>query len=252
MSDRLPALLFLLTGCAPAAVDELDLPIDVLTLDRAWVRHPHGDLTVRAAELPSLRATLRWRGEALPTVEHRLINGTLWVETRCGAAVCQIDLDLALPDLTDLELDVHDGAVDVSGMSGAMNLTVEAGDATLTDLAGPCHAQTLAGDLTLAGLSGTISAHAEGALTGTGLALQVAVFTATGRTLSLDYTTAPSLLEVHTARTDIELTVPAGDYELLTELGAGTLAVEGVRDTANAASLLVLTTERGDLTVTGR
>jgi hypothetical protein len=255
VNAHLPTLAFgaglTLVGCSPASSDTLQTALDGLVFDRLILNNPLGDLTLTGGDEARLTADLGWRGEVLPHIETRLVGGTLWVEALCAEVVaCEISLRVVMPDTVAAELRTEEGAVKVTGISGEVDVRVGDGTVDLTDLAGSARVDVERGDVLLSGLSGPLQVHAtEGQVIGIALEAPSTLVRAPQGPITLEYGLAPTLVEAWTATGAITVAVPPGDYDLITRTTLGQVTVEGVRDTANASSLLVLESERGDLTV---
>jgi hypothetical protein len=248
-----------LLACGDAHVDARTLPFAADAFEHLDVRADHADVVITSEALDgvdaeaALRASLSWGGELAPSLDTHMVGGTLRVDTSCEEVQgCGILLELRVPDTTAVDLDITRGTIAMTGLSDDVDVQLEAGSVDLVDLSGSTEVHITRGDLTLDGVTGRLDAYLPGGdLVGTGLQTDVLDVVGDAGQIGLSFAGPPSLLVASTTTGDIELTLPAGTYDLDVASERGLVTIDGIDDAAGADSVVIVESARGQVTVTG-
>ncbi len=200
-----------------------------------WV--PTGTVVVQVGAAKS--ATLSWSSQydrEAPTLAVIAESGLLQVDTDCHLnKVCVVDLQVDLPATSALQVDIIEGGLFVTGLSGAINGAVGTGGITL---------DAISGDVVVGIESGDIR----------GTAMQSPTFAGGGVTGNRDvvFSAAPTDVTLNTVTGDVQLEVPTGAYELDVVTGSGDRVVEGVQEDPDAPHRIGISVDEGDIQVLGR
>lgn len=180
-----------------------------LTVDGNVTIKPATDGRVRVSRTSTF-------GLTAPKVATSTVDGVLTVSARCDdavVAICTNDLVLALPADTDVTIAASND-VDVTGLSGRVD--VNAGG----------------GDVTMRGLSGAVTADvAAGSIDGFDLAGGPTLLRSGGGSVSVEFVEVPADLEVTSAAGGIAVRVPRGSaYRVVATAGVGSTQVDVATD----------------------
>ncbi len=257
--SRLRILIGPILGAVAAcgAPDETVRSVDAdpTSFTRFDLRMDAGDVTLIPGDEAHVEATLQWRGDIAPELESRLAGGTLLVSLTCpqGTRACGGSVDIVLPIATEIDLVNRDGAVRVEGFEGPLDLSVDSGSVVLVGTHGGARVDVDAGTVTLEDTVGRFDvATGSGDIRGSGLTAPIAEAVSARGAVELSFETAPDLADVTTNGGDIRLAVPQGEYDVDATSRRGTISVDGITNTSNAASVLLARSTAGDITVTAR
>lgn len=198
---------------------------------------PTGTVVVEAGS--DSGATMSWNSQYdrdAPTVAVIAESGLVQVDTDCHLnKVCVVDLQVAVPAATSLQVDITEGGFFVTGLIGSINAAVGTGGITL---------DALSGDVVVGIESGDIR----------GTAIQSPTFAGGGVTGNRDvvFSSPPTDVTLNTVYGDVQLEVPAGAYELEVATNNGNRLVEGVEEDPDAPNRIGISVEEGDIQVLGR
>jgi DUF4097 and DUF4098 domain-containing protein YvlB len=168
----------------------------------------------------------------------RLEGTTLVVDGNCdrqGFSLfnCDVDLDLALPPGTVVQIESDTGDMRVSGAFAGVDVTSSTGDVDVRDTRGPVRVRTNTGDIRGAALGGT----------------EADVETHTGD-VRLTFGTRPEAVSARTDTGDVTVTVPddAQPYAVATSTDVGDVRVE-VPNVPGSAQRLNVETDTGDIRI---
>mgnify|MGYP000232594600 CR=1 FL=1 len=205
-------LLSLLSGCVVAVT--VETPIDE-PVDRIEVELDIGDVAVESASGPVfLKADLGGVGDGELTYE--VVDRVLYVNAACGD-LCAGDIEISAPRRTELAARVGIGSIDVVGLGGDLDLSLEAGDIVGEDL----------------GADVATASSATGAI-------------------ELHFASAPLELTAGTDAGDVDLEVPAGSYDLDLTASRGKVDTQGVSHDPDAAGWIRAYAKAGSVTVRGK
>jgi hypothetical protein len=215
----------LLTGCSlmkneaedRAAIDQ---SITELRFDNA-----SGAVRVSVGDTTEVVRKISYDDEQ-PGVTHRVDGEALVIEA-CPVDDCRIDYEVTVPAGTKVSGEVRSGDVEVTGM-GSVNVRSHSGNLTVRDAEGEVNASAQSGDVDLSGIDGEVRADAQSG----------------GVTVALD--TVRGVL-VETQSGDIQVTVPAGDYQVSATANSGDVNNELGSDPSGAK--IDLSAQSGDVTV---
>lgn len=218
--------------------------------------------------------------------QHRLRGTTLELTDRCGWN-CSVDYEVVLPTpvgvegtlgsggltvagMASVDMEVHSGGAEVSGVDGSVRVRSGSGDLAVSDVDGSVDVETGSGGVDVRDVSGrSVRAHAgsgdvellgvrgeldvesgSGSLSGRDLRADgVRAVTGSGEvSLALRET---GDVEARTSSGDVDLTVPGGAYRVDSETGSGEEVVRVTQD-PNAPRALTLSTGSGEVSVAQR
>jgi|JI10StandDraft_1071094.scaffolds.fasta_scaffold582463_2 hypothetical protein len=252
MHRTLP-LLALLAACAPET-DVESTPFDVGEFLRVVVSQAVGNVTVRGGDEPKVEGALEWAGEVRPELRTRLAGDTLLVFASCpeGTRRCRLDLDVVVPDTTDVDVNSALGDVTVQSLAGVVDLDVTEGLVTVADVTGNTRVSLAEGDLVLDHVIGRLDLIVgEGDVTGGALEAPTFALSTTKGSADVGFSLQPDILTMATEKGDLRVQAPRGDYEITASAPRGEVSVVGVTNTIDAGSLVDLYTRRGDIAVSG-
>ncbi|MGW0754096.1 DUF4097 family beta strand repeat-containing protein [Streptomyces sp. NPDC002587] len=215
------------TATADATVTEAVTAVEV-TGTRA------GSVEVTAANGPgvTVRRTVHYRGDTVPTPGQRVTGGVLTFSDGCDAT-CFIDYRLEVPASATVRLESSSGRITVTGVAAA-ELTADSGEVRADRITGPLKART-----------------SSGAITASGLAGPTAEIRSDSGDARLDFTRAPSSVLAETGSGDVTLDVPRAPYRLAVSTTSGARDITLPADPSAPSGLAVKTTS-GDVRVSAR
>uniref|UniRef100_A0AAU2JX04 DUF4097 domain-containing protein n=1 Tax=Streptomyces sp. NBC_00049 TaxID=2903617 RepID=A0AAU2JX04_9ACTN len=177
----------------------------------------------------SIRRTVHYRGDTVPTPGQQVSGGVLTFSDGCSDS-CHIDYRLEVPASAEVKLESSSGRITVRGVAAA-EVESDSGDVRAERIAGPLKVRTSSGDITASGLAGP----------------SATVRSDSGDT-RLDFGKAPSSVLVETSSGDVGLKVPQAPYQLAVSTDSGTRDVSLTADPA-ASSRLTVKTDSGDIRI---
>ena len=230
------AFLLVLAGCIESSAHEsfeILEPVEhvVVRVDTGEVRVSGSDGITGAAVDVELDCRT-----VVPEYEVRADGGTLRVALDAGfdASACSGRFEIVVPRRASLELRTGAGDVFVADVRGGVSVVTYDGSVTLTNLAGPLEVAVPDGDVVGDGIESTETTVTVGA-----------------GNVRLAHAAAPVQVDLAVIMGDVEVTVPAGAYDIEAEAISGTVHVSGIDDRQEAPNGIRLGAERGDITVTG-
>ena len=243
----------LLCACTPNT-DTVVVPFGPDDFLRVVIHQTNGEVAVRRAETSKVEGALSWAGDTPPVVRTRLAGETLLIFAECptGTRRCSIDLDVSVPETTDVDVQSAEGGVLVEGVAGVVALDVAVGAVTLKDVTGNTRVNLVEGDLGLDAVVGRLDLSiGTGDVDGTALSAPTFSMTAEKGGANLIFTDQPDILTLSTQRGDLNLQLPRGDYEITANAPRGDISILGVVNTVDAGSLVDLYTRRGSISIKG-
>ncbi len=181
-----------------------------------YLKSEAGDTVITETAGSAIRVveTLRWRDNK-PETEHAVEGDRLRVSYDCkpGWASCGVDYKIEIPK--GLKVEAESGS----------------GDITLRSLSGPLVVTAGSGDIDASGLAG-----------------KSVVGEAGSGSIELKYATAPDSAELESGSGNVTLRVPAGAYNVITDVGSGEAKVS-VDDDPAAPRKVMLSSGSGDVSV---
>jgi hypothetical protein len=221
------------------ATAELSQPIRSVRVDNS-----EGALKIRTGTGPAKvhqEFSFRWNK---PGDAYRLEGDTL-VLSDCGNS-CEVDYDIVIPAGIPVTGKLDSGAVDIAGVS-TVDISVDSGQVEVRDVAGTVKVKADSGRVQLADIGQDVTVNASsGSIKGERLGGKVEARADSGR-IELELTKAADV----TAQSDsgsIEVTVPAGEYNVTGNTDSGSRDVE-VTQSGSAQHKLDLNTDSGSVKV---
>lgn len=200
---------FAVVGCdylGPVSTEVRDYTI-LDRVDRLDLRDPAGKITITAGDGPvKVSEKLRYNGDQ-PDATHEVSGTTLrLVNNGChrGLHRCSVDYEVRVPAGTDVAIDADAGAVRLSGLSGDIDVTAQAG-----------------------------------AVDGDRLASSHTVVRASAGRISLAFTGVPDSVEAHDSAGMVSIQVPVGTaYAVDARADAGKTEITVERDSSSPHRIL--------------
>ncbi|MEJ8642500.1 DUF4097 family beta strand repeat-containing protein [Streptomyces sp. MS1.HAVA.3] len=231
---------FLLAGCSFADGSVVDGPRKTTTADATVTEAVTavevtdaraGSIEVTPGSGPgvTVRRTVHYRGDTVPTPGQKVSEGVLTFSNGCSGS-CSIDYRLEVPASATVKLESSSGRLTVTGVAAA-ELEADSGDVRAERIAGPLKIRTSSGEITATGLSGpSTDVHSD-----------------SGDTL-LGFAKAPSSVLAETTSGDVTLSVPPAPYRLTVSTTSGDRDVTLSED-PSASSRLSAKTTSGDVRI---
>jgi len=202
----------LLSACVVGvSVDTtIDEPVDRIDVDVG-----QGEVSVEASPGPvTLKADLGGVGDGDLTYE--VIDRVLYVTASCGD-LCGGEVQLTAPRPTDLTARVGLGEIDVDGLGGELDLTLN-----------------------------------TGSIRGSALTSQGVIASAAAGDIDLQFVVAPVDVTAGAEAGSVRIEVPAGSYDLDLSAGRGSVETRGVSHDPSSSRHLRAWTQAGSVEVIGK
>lgn len=243
--------LILLAGCDNLSFRRLDFDnTEAVRITSIQVQPGAGDVVVRATGQPNevrIKRVIRYQ-DGEPDTTYEITGSELVLDTECGPR-CTVSYEVTTPpgvsvrgetgsgdvDLSkvgEVQFELGSGDVRIAGATGPVRAETGSGSIEVDDVAAPVTLRTSSGDITVRRSRGTVDAEAQSG----NVTVEV---------------TAVASVRAHASSGDVELTVPAGRYQVRSAAEAGRTEV-GVPHTPDAPAVLDVATSSGDITVTQR
>ncbi|TDC45316.1 hypothetical protein E1258_30470 [Micromonospora sp. KC207] len=245
------AAAILVAGCDTLSLRRLDFDDTESTrISQVTVLRGAGDVTVvGSGPAGQVRITrvLRYHGDQ-PRVRYEIRGDELVLDTDCGSR-CSISYEVTVPEGVAVRGEAGSGNVVLSRV-GEVNVRVASGNLEITRATGAVRAETDSGNVEADDVRGPATLRASsGNVTGSRLSGQVDAETNSGNiTVEL---AAPASVRAHASSGDVQLVVPAGRYQVRSDVGSGEADL-GVVDDPGASLLLDVAANSGSVTVTAR
>ncbi len=229
-------------------------------------------VTLLPADTATTRVTVELQHSGPPPEYGVVLEGTtLYLTLLCGEQeVCDGSFTVFAPASVSANLNSSTGEVVIEGIDGVVTVTTDEGTVDLDRIGGSVDVYAGSGAVDLRGVGGAVAASSHdaeikvasvegdldlssqlGLLVGTDLmAAQGRAETDSGQVF-LTWSASPDQVEVESVSGDVFLTVPAGPYQVIAGSTTGEVTVTGVSEEPGAASVLRVTTEFGNITITG-
>ena len=206
-----------------------------------------GDVIVTTAAVTATTITRTIRDSTDPQVSYRLDGTTLHLDTRCGSG-CTVSYQIEAPAGVAVTGQLGSGDVQLTDV-GSADVAVTSGDILVRGATGAVKARATSGDITVT--AGRHGATLE-ATSGDVHAVDITGGPVVARVGSGDVTVQlgqPASVTAQAGSGDVQVTVPAGPYQLHTQKGSGDLNVAGITDSPTAVNVLNLKVGSGDVTL---
>jgi len=251
----LAAAALLTSACGPPDETQRTVEFDPDRFSRLDLRLDVGDVVLVPGDVAELMATLRWRGEVSPELESRLAGGTLLVSLACPeqSRACAGDVEVTVPEGTEIDLVDGVGNVDVEGFAGPLDLAVGEGRVVATGTTGDLRVDVSAGTIVLDAVGGRFNVQTTtGNISGTGLSALIGEAASERGAIDLSFDAPPDLADLSTLSGDIGVSLPAGEYDVDVTSRRGSVSVQGIDNTSNASSVVLARSTAGNIDVEGR
>jgi Putative adhesin len=206
-----------------------------------------GDVVVTTGPVTETTITRVVRRSSNPGEAYRLDGTTLTIDGSCGMR-CSVSYQIKTAPGVAVRGKLGSGDMRLDGV-GAADVEVSSGDLAVTNATGPVQVTAASGNLRVHDAKAAVrvrvnSGDAEVINPGGGVTAEVG-------SGNLNVVLAkPHSVTAETGSGDIDITVPAGDYRVVTRAGSGDVSVQGVTDKATAANVLDLKAASGNINVT--
>lgn len=264
------ALGVLVSGCGERVAHEshdLDGAVDRVETDLG-----PATVTVMPADGAGTRVNVELRYTGAPPEVGVVLEGTtLYLTLLCDdEEVCDGSFTVFAPPAVSANLNSSTGSMVVDGIGGVVTLTTAEGEVDLDDIGGSVDLRSGSGVVDVRGVGGSLTGSSHdgeivaaevggdldlssqlGLLVGTDLRSAQGRAETDSGPIFLTWSEAPDQVEIESVSGDVTLTVPAGAYEVIAGSTTGEVTVTGVSDEPGATRLLRVTTEFGNITITG-
>jgi hypothetical protein len=243
--------LILLAGCDNLSFRRLDFDTtEAVRITSIKVRPGAGDVVVRATGQPNevrIKRVVRYQGGE-PETTYEIVGSELVLDTECGDG-CTVSYEVTTPPGVSVRGETGSGDVDLNKV-GEVQFELGSGDVRIAGATGPVRAETGSGSIEVDDVATPVTLRASsGDITARRLRGAVDAEASSGNvTVEL---TAVASVRAHASSGDVELTVPAGSYQVRSAAEAGRAEL-GVPHTAGATSVLDVATGSGDIAVIQR
>ncbi|WP_341717173.1 DUF4097 family beta strand repeat-containing protein [Micromonospora sp. FIMYZ51] len=209
-----------------------------------------GDVVIRGdggTDGVRIKRAVRYQGSQ-PDVTYQINGSELVLDTSCGRR-CSVSYEVTTGAGVSVHGETGSGDIDLSRV-GAVEVKVGSGNVRLSGAAGAVRAQTGSGDIEVYDVADPVVLRASsGNITASRLSGEVNAEANSGNvTVELD---RPASARVHASSGNVELTVPAGAYQVRSRAGSGQVEL-GVPHDPAAPLVLDLRTGSGNITVAAR
>lgn len=212
------------TATADATVAEAVTAVEVTDARAGSI-----EVTPGAGPGVTVRRTVRYRGDTVPTPGQQVRAGVLTFSNGCSKS-CSVDYRLEVPASATVRLESSSGRITVTGVAAA-ELEAESGEVRAERITGPLKIRTSSGGVSATGLSGP----------------SVDIRSSSGDA-QLDFAKAPSSVDVETSSGDVTLEVPSAAYRIDVSATSGDGDVSLASD-PSASSGLSVKTSSGDIRI---
>ncbi len=242
------------------------------TVDRVETDLGPATATITTSDVAGARVNVELRYSG-PRPEFGVIQegSTLFLTLLCDdPEVCDGSFSVFVPPAVSANLNSSVGGVVVEGVGGVVTVTTESGAVDLDDIGGSVDLRSESGSTDIRGVTGALTAASHdgeikvdgvggdlqldsqlGLLVGSHLASAQGRAETNSGPVYLTWDETPEQVEVETVSGDVVLTVPAGPYQVVAGSETGEVVVEGISDEPGATNVLRVTSEFGNITITG-
>jgi DUF4097 and DUF4098 domain-containing protein YvlB len=205
-----------------------------------------GDVTVTTKAVAETKIKRIVRGSSNPGASYSLDGTALVLDTSCGEN-CQVSYEIEAPPGVAVRGGLRSGDVTLID-TGATDLQLTSGDLMIRGANGPVKVHATSGDIRILEAKSTVTVQSTSG--------DIEALNAAGpvdlKVTSGDITAKLSTMNSVKAQTtsgDVNVTVPAGNYNVTTHTGSGDESLIGVTDDPNAKTSIDVSTGSGDASV---
>ncbi|WP_432050756.1 DUF4097 family beta strand repeat-containing protein [Verrucosispora sp. NA02020] len=243
--------LIVLAGCDDIPFGRMDFDTTESTRVTAIRLLPGaGDVVVRAdggVDGVRIKRVVRYQGNQ-PRTSYEITGTELVLDTSCGNR-CSVSYEITAGAGVSVRGETGSGEVDLSRV-GTVEVTVGSGDVRVAGAAGPVRVESGSGNIEVYDVTEPVVLRSgSGSITANRLGGEVDAEARSGNvTVKLN---RPASARAHASSGHVELTVPAGAYQVVSSVGSGSADL-GVPHDPTAKLVLDVATGSGDLAVTSR
>jgi DUF4097 and DUF4098 domain-containing protein YvlB len=205
--------------------------------ERITIDSDAGNVTIRGggSTLATGNATYRYDRARPEMVWSLQADGELFVSVNCAYEefLCEVELDIEIPDTTVTLVDTRVGDIEASGILLTTTLDARGGSVTATDIGGDLTVEVGVGDVVATGLTGrrVVVDAEEGAI-------------------ELEHSLSFDSIRADTGAGDVGITVKDGRYNVVA-VASGSVSVTGLTADASVETRIEASTGDGDVVITG-
>jgi DUF4097 and DUF4098 domain-containing protein YvlB len=222
-----------------------------------------GNVTIRAGEEASVRREVHYSDEK-PGKTYTVRDGVLQLNS-CDKPNCWIEYEVTVPAETTVSGQLDSGAANISGVA-EVNVRADSGNLDIKDVAGEVNVESDSGSVGIADVGGSVVAKVDsgnfdadriegdftleassGAVEARGIGGAAQVESSSGNVV-VELTKAADV-QVNASSGAVEVTVPQGDYKVVTSADSGNVDSDVAND-PSGDHRLDLHTDSGNITVT--
>lgn len=205
-----------------------------------------GDVTIATAAVNETTIRRVIRRTTNPDQSYHVSGTTLSLDTSCGPD-CSVSYQVQTPPGVNVRGNLASGDLQLAGI-GTADVRVTSGDVLINDATGPVKARATSGDIQVLHAKGAVTAQAtSGDIRALDAAGAVDV-TATSGDVQVSLT-APNSVTANATSGDIDITVPTGDYHVISRTRSADTAVHGLTDDPAAKNVLDVRADSGDINI---
>ncbi|HEY0002997.1 MAG TPA: DUF4097 family beta strand repeat-containing protein [Actinoplanes sp.] len=181
-----------------------------------------------------------------PGESYRLDGTKLLLDTSCGNN-CQVSYEIQAPAGVAVGGELRSGDVQLTGV-GTTDLKVTSGDVTVRDATGPVQLRATSGDIRVLDAKSTVKVQSTSGdiqALNAGGAVDLKV-TSGDITANL---AVPASVTARTTSGDVNVTVPAGAYQVTEESSSGDSTMNGITSDPKAKNVIRVETRNGDTNI---
>lgn len=205
-----------------------------------------GDVTITtgAAGQTTIRRVIRRTTN--PGESYHLSGTTLSLDTSCGPD-CSVSYQIQTPPGVNVRGGLDSGDLQLDGI-GSADVRVSSGDLLINNATGPVKARATSGNIQVLHAKGTVTAQAtSGDIRAIDAAGAVDVSATSGDVQV--HLSAPNSITATVTSGDIDISVPAGDYHVISHGNSADTAVHGLTDNPAAKNVLNVRASSGAINI---
>lgn len=245
--------LILLGACGKEQSNVIPTPTDA-SMERVDLRLDAGNINIVSGGSNSGEVLVTWKGKDEPEVDARMAGSTLLITASCPKKTknCVTDVTLTLGGALDVDATTSAGDITVDNVDGVLDLETVAGTISLTGTDGNIRAEVDAGDINLVDLGGRLEAKVlSGDITAVGLSSPTVEASTISGNVDLTFVAVPEIVEILTDSGDITLRVPQASYDIDATSRRGDVNILDVTPSDSAASVVILASDSGNISISG-
>jgi hypothetical protein len=206
-----------------------------------------GDVQITTAPVTETTIKRVIRRTTNPGESYRLAGTTLSLDTSCGAD-CSVSYEVQVPPGVNVRGNLDSGDVRLTGV-GTTDVQVSSGDVTVSNAAVPVKVKATSGDIQVLNAKSTVTVVSTSGDVRAIDPAGVVDIKATSGDVQVHLAT-PNSVTAHVTSGDVDVSVPTGDYNVLTRTDhSGDTSLHGLVSDPKAKNVLDIQTSSGDVNV---